>query len=222
MSGFLFEDEFHAEPVDDASATFPSPSNGEGQGEVCDQGSAANDGARLELAVRVLRQMHDSLGHVISLLEGAESTDGSRRVTDLLVAKRAMSQMMDASTGSRTIEGVFNGSHMIGPDGNAYPVPPNYASKSRLVEGDVLKLVIRADGTFVFKQIGPVERRRTVGCVAMDSSTGTHVVICGNTAYKVLPATMSFYKADVGDEAVILLPKSRESVWAAIENVVKK
>ena len=220
--GFLFEDEFTTEAIDE----IPSPSRGEGRGEVREvragHGSPANDGARLELAVRVLRQMHDSLGHVISLLEGADATDGSRRVADLLMAKRAVSQMMDSSTGSRTIEGVFNGSHMIGPDGNAYPVPPNYASKSRLVEGDVLKLVIRADGTFVFKQIGPVERRRTVGCVAMDSSTGTHVVICGQTAYKVLPATMSFYRADVGDEAVVLVPKSRESVWAAIENVVKK
>ena len=218
----MFDDEFLSEPIDPDAAGFPSPSKGEGQGEVRDHGSPANDGARLELAVRVLRQMHDSLGHVISLLEGADATDGSRRVADLLMAKRTVSQMMDSSTGSRTIEGVFNGSHMIGPDGNAYPVPPNYASKSRLVEGDVLKLVIRADGTFVFKQIGPVERRRTVGCVAMDSSTGTHVVICGQTAYKVLPATMSFYRADVGDEAVILLPKSRDSVWAAIENVVKK
>ena len=31
---------------------------------------------------------------------------------------------------------------MIGPDGKNYPVPANYASKSKLIEGDILKLTI--------------------------------------------------------------------------------
>lgn len=210
MSSSLFDDEFLSEPIEEVEplrhANNPSP----------------NEGARIELAVRVLRQAHEAIGHVISLLEGSDAGDGSRRVADLLLAKRDLLRMAGAADGSRTIEGVFNGMFLIGPDGMAYPVPPNYASKSRIVEGDVLKLVIRSDGTFVFKQIGPIERRREVGTVALDPSTGTHVVICGQTAYKVLPATISFYRADIGDEAVILLPKSRDSVWAAVENIVKK
>src|SRR5690606_2361075 len=46
----------------------------------------------------------------------------------------------------KVIEGVFDGQTMIGPDGKTYPVPANYASKSKLVEGDILKLTIADDG----------------------------------------------------------------------------
>ena len=35
----------------------------------------------------------------------------------------------------KIIEGVFDGQTMVGPDGKNYPVPANYASKSKLVEG---------------------------------------------------------------------------------------
>ena len=62
----------------------------------------------------------------------------------------------------KVIEGVFDGQTMIGPDGKNYPVPANYASKSKLVEGDILKLTISDDGGFVYKQIGPVARRQII------------------------------------------------------------
>ena len=43
----------------------------------------------------------------------------------------------------KVIEGIFDGQIMIGPDGKNYPVPANYASKSKLVEGDIMKLTFR-------------------------------------------------------------------------------
>ena len=42
---------------------------------------------------------------------------------------------------------------MIGPKDKIFPVPANYASKSKLVEGDRLKLTILPNGSFVYKQI---------------------------------------------------------------------
>ncbi|MBU4432193.1 hypothetical protein KKD60_02860, partial [Patescibacteria group bacterium] len=38
----------------------------------------------------------------------------------------------------KIVEGVFDGENMIGPDGKQYSIPANYASKSKLVEGDIL------------------------------------------------------------------------------------
>jgi hypothetical protein len=111
---------------------------------------------------------------------------------------------------------------MIGADGHSYAVPPNYASKSRLVEGDILKLTIRSDGTFLFKQIGPIARKRLVGTVAYDASAGHHVALCGEVVYHVLTASVTFFHARPGDEVVVLVPQTTPSVWAAIENVVKK
>ena len=64
--------------------------------------------------------------------------------------------------GGKVIEGVFDGQMMLGPDGKNYPIPANYASKSKLVEGDILKLTITEDGGFIYKQIGPVERKQII------------------------------------------------------------
>ena len=70
------------------------------------------------------------------------------------------------------IEGVFDGQIMIGADGKKYSVPANYASKSKLVEGDILKLTIDRQGNFIYKQIGPIERRRLIGSLVKDREKG--------------------------------------------------
>jgi len=173
---------------------------------------------KVELAADILRHVHEAIGNALTLLEGGDAPGARRKLAELVTSKRASA----SEGGTRSVEGVFDGCAMIGADGRSYPVPPNYASKSRLVEGDVLKLSIRTDGSFVFKQIGPVERRRVVGKVAMDPSTDSFVVSCQGRVYKVLHASMTFYKAAPGDEAVVLIPKSSTCVWAAVENVMKK
>ena len=40
--------------------------------------------------------------------------------------------------------------------------------------------------------------------------------------WKILPASVTYFKGDVGDEVVILVPKEAMSKWAAVENIVKK
>jgi hypothetical protein len=195
----------------------PEPS-----GEETAMSPAEHNRAGTALALRILRQSHEAIGHAITLLEGTGNDPAARLLVDLVSSKREAERHAEEASGTRAVEGVFDGAAMVGSDGHAYTVPPNYASKSRLVEGDVMKLVIRPDGTHIYKQIGPVERRRAVGRVASDPSTGGYVIVCGQTAYKVLPASISFFRARPGDEAVVLIPKSRDSVWAAVESVIKK
>ncbi len=124
------------------------------------------------------------------------------------------------SEGDKVIEGVFDGQNMIGPEGKQYPVPANYASKSKLVEGDVLKLTIAEDGSFIYKQIGPVERRKVMG-VLMQDEKGDYKVLAEGKAYKVLLASLTYFKADAGDEVTIVLPQDVDSDWAAVEHVIK-
>ena len=121
----------------------------------------------------------------------------------------------------KVIEGVFDGQNMIGPDGKVYSVPANYASKSKLVEGDVMKLTIAPDGSFIYKQIGPIERERIVGVLSQDEETDRYHVLANNHAYKILLASVTYFKGEVGDEAIILKPKGSESQWAAVENIIK-
>jgi len=118
------------------------------------------------------------------------------------------------------IEGVFDGQGMVGSDGVRYAIPENYSSKSKLVEGDMLKLIIKTDGGYLFKQIGPVERRRLTGTLSIDSSTREPVVVCGEDVYKVLAASVSYFKGIQGDEVAILVPAGGTSVWAAVERLI--
>ncbi|MFH1427641.1 MAG: hypothetical protein ABIG60_03900 [Patescibacteria group bacterium] len=129
--------------------------------------------------------------------------------------------------GSKVIEGVFDGENMIGPDGKQYSVPANYASKSKLVEGDILKLTITKNGTFVYKQIGPIDRDRVIGQLEKNNEGNFFVVStdplsgAGQKKWRVLSASVTYYKGKVGDEVIILIPKTGESKWAAVENIVR-
>ena len=127
---------------------------------------------------------------------------------------------LNVSEGGKVIEGVFDGQNMIGPDNKQYPVPANYASKSKLVEGDVLKLTIAEDGSFIYKQIGPVERRKILG-ILMQDEKGDYKVIAEGKTHKVLLASLTYFKAEAGDEVTIVVPKDTDSQWAAVEHVIK-
>ena len=126
----------------------------------------------------------------------------------------------DYEGNSQVVEGIFNGQNMVGPDGKIYTVPANYASKSKLVEGDLLKLTIRPDGSFMYKQVGPVERKRVVGSLVYDLETGDYTVVVQERAYKVIKASITYYKGEPGDEVVLLVPEAGDSLWGAVENVI--
>lgn len=118
------------------------------------------------------------------------------------------------------IYGTFDGQIMIGDDGKQYPVPANYASKSKLVEGDLLKLSI-SNGVFMYKQVGPIERKNLIGIAGQDEG-GNYFVISEGVPYKILLASITYFKIEPGDEVVITIPAEKPSIWAAIENVLQK
>lgn len=128
---------------------------------------------------------------------------------------------LTVSEGGKVIEGVFDGQNMIGPDKKQYPVPANYASKSKLIEGDVLKLTISEDGSFIYKQIGPAERKKMLGILLVDEHGDFKVLAEGKT-FRVLLASLTYFKAEAGDEVTIVVPKDGSAEWAAVENVIKK
>ncbi|MBI5794337.1 hypothetical protein HZA87_04645 [Candidatus Uhrbacteria bacterium] len=174
---------------------------------------------RGRLALQMLKHVRDSMNHIIQLLEEGDTARATRHMVDFVSSKKRTETELETTSGSRVLEGVFDGMAMVGGDGVRYAVPENYASKSKLVEGDILKLTIKPDGTNVFKQIGPIERRRLVGELALDASTQEPVVMCGQDVYKVLAATVSYFKGIPGDEVVILVPSGGRCVWAAVERI---
>lgn len=119
------------------------------------------------------------------------------------------------------IEGTFDGQIMLGTDGKQYPVPANYASKSKLVEGDMLKLTITPDGSFIYKQIGPIERRHAIGIVSQDENGNYHIVVDGEP-FRVLLASITYFRAEPGDEVAVMMPRDLTASWVAIENILQK
>ncbi|MFH0873675.1 MAG: hypothetical protein V1846_02425 [Candidatus Komeilibacteria bacterium] len=146
---------------------------------------------------------------------------GSTQAVDYAVKAQEVGRESSNDDG-KIIEGVFDGQNMIGPDGKVYSVPANYASKSKLVEGDILKLTIDGQGNFIYKQIGPVERRRLMGVLARDQDKGDYIVVVDDRLFKTLTASITYYKGEEGDQVVILVPKDADSKWAAVENIIKK
>lgn len=116
----------------------------------------------------------------------------------------------------KVIEGVFDGQVMIGPDGKSYPVPANYASKSKLVEGDILKLTIADDGGFIYKQIGPVPRKQIIGTLVQHD--GAYYVEASGREYRILLASVTYFRINIGDQVTIIVPEDDpDATWAAVE-----
>ena len=125
---------------------------------------------------------------------------------------------IDTEGSTRIVEGVFDGQNMTDKEGNMYPVPANYASKSKLIPGDILKLTITEEGKFIYKQIGPIPRKSVIGPLVLED--GQYKVLANGKAYKVLLASVTYFKADIGDEVTLVIPSNEESDWGAIEAVI--
>src|ERR1700712_4677621 len=116
----------------------------------------------------------------------------------------------------KVIEGVFDGQTMVGSDGKNYPVPANYASKSKLVQGDILKLTIADDGSFLYKQIGPIPRKQVVGTLRLEG--GHYFVDVAGKQYRVLLASVTYFKAKPNDQVSVNVPEDdSQAEWAALE-----
>ena len=124
------------------------------------------------------------------------------------------------SATSKVIEGIFDGQNMVDAKGEIYPIPANYASKSKLVEGDGMKLSITDEGKFIYKQIAPIDRKTVIGALIQED--GQYKVLAEGKAYRLLLASVTFYRAEIGDQVTIIIPKNIEASWGAVEAIIPR
>lgn len=125
-----------------------------------------------------------------------------------------------ASWDLQIVEGVFTGESMLGPDGNTYPVPQNYASKSLLVQGSKLKAIIEPTGRIKYKIIGEIPFETKVGIVTKNGEK--YQINTSEKSYNVLMAAVTFHKCEVGDTVSIRVPEGKNATYAVIEAVIPK
>ncbi|MEY4744567.1 MAG: hypothetical protein RL272_512 [Candidatus Parcubacteria bacterium] len=213
-----------AKPAADPTAVDLTPTPGEAGAQ--NENPRAIHANKVRIVTKALRAIEQNIANIIRLLEedsphAADAAAAAAEPVDVSMIRETELAGIRQVDG-RVIEGVFDGQSMVGSDGKIYTVPPNYASKSKLVEGDLLKLTITPKGSFIYKQIGPIERSRVVAALGFDATNGEFYATADNKRWSVIKASVTYFKGEPGDEAVLLVPKTTPSKWAAIENVIKK
>lgn len=212
-SGFVVQPPPEIEEVSEENAAADQPASEE---TTADGEKIA--GSKFLIIKEIIENIKNELARIGDILGNAVPEGEWGELSKKLVTKSTK----EAAGQMKVVEGVFDGQNMIGGDGEHYTVPANYASKSKLVEGDLLKLTILHDGSFIYKQIAPIERRRVVGILAYDESSDQHYVLAENKRWKVLRASITYYKGEPGDEVTIVVPKDTPSQWSAVDNIIKK
>ena len=144
--------------------------------------------------------------------------------SSLNLAKQLLSEIeRQSSFGAREVSGLvgkYDGIFMVTEAGKKYPVPDNYAARTKLVYGDKLKMIEGPEGRR-FKLIEEVSREeKTAKLILKDgrfeASAGTH-------SYKLIQSSIHYWSGVEGDEVKILLPKDEKHVpFAALVEVVGK
>lgn len=155
-----------------------------------------------------------SAKHLLSEVTGSKSTIKKQQLTQALDDLNTSAMEGDI----KIIEGVFTGERMIGKDGHEYAVPANYASKSKLVTGDLLKLSIHPDGSYKYKQIQKMPSKNIMGTLTYDG--GKYKVLASGKLYNVLLASVTYYKGEVGDKVSIMVPEAQDTDWATVDVII--
>jgi len=177
------------------------------------EGSVKEEAQKIDkhqVLLGVLKDMKENLENAINILGG-------------MGVKKVQVNIWGEDRGeARILEGVFAGDKMVGSDGQTYNIPLNYASKSKLVEGDILKLTVTSSGNFIYKQIGPTPRKRVIGELVVDEEKDEYWVASDTNKWRILKASATFFKGCSGDKVTFLVPEEDRSKWAAVENIMKE
>lgn len=210
-----------ADIADGADIMAVDAADNAGESEKKDDDAVAIPKSKLVLIKKLLSNINENSARLKELLSVFITEEDEARLNTSQLSGEILGENKEGVEEGRVIEGVFDGEYMIGPDGKQYSVPANYASKSKLVEGDILKLTITDKGTFIYKQISPIERARVIGELEKGDD-GIFYASSDGKKWRVLTASVTYFKGEPGDEIVIITPKTGESKWAAVENIIRK
>lgn len=179
-----------------------------------DEGTGKND-----RIIRLIENMEQDLRALRHLVAGS----ASQPAAPAYFHPGSLDGSTTAAEDEQAIEGIFDGERMVDANGKGYQVSANYASKSKLIEGDPLKLYITPDGKFFYKQLGPIPRKTIPGTLRAE---GNHYVVDSDEGqtYNVLTASVTYYISlygiNAGDRVMLMVPADRPATWGVIDNVL--
>jgi len=117
----------------------------------------------------------------------------------------------------KTVEWVYDGYFMMGSDKKKYPVPMNYASKTKLIPGDVLKLRVMDDGKLIYKLIGQANRKYVKATLSKSDDNKFTAITDDGEVFFLNQAAVTYFKGKTGDEMSVIVNSDGVGNFAAIE-----
>ncbi len=177
--------------------------------------------------------MSDNTKELKALRDLIHSAQGSiysaKKILATLLGEDTSWEWVDFDTGwlmsynsweLQIVEWVFTWENMLWPDGNIYPVPQNYASKSLLVQWSRLKAIIETNGRIKYKIIEEIPFDTQVWIVTKNGEK--YQVVTDIKSYNVLMAAITFHKCSVWDTVSIRIPEWKDATYAVIEAIIPK
>ena len=79
-----------------------------------------------------------------------------------------------------------------------------------------MKSTITKDGKFLYKQIGPVERKTVIGTLTHHDDK--YFVEVSGKEYEVLYASVTYFRLKEGAQVAVIIPANNDNAtWAAVE-----
>lgn len=128
--------------------------------------------------------------------------------------------MSYTSEENKVVEWVFTGDGMLWSDGNMYPVPANYASKSLIVQWSKLKATIDPNGKIIYKIIEEIPYETKKGFITKNGER--YQITSEERSYNVLLAAVTFHKANIWDQVSIRVPEWKTATFAVIDAVIPR
>lgn len=172
--------------------------------------------------LHMLNKIENDVVKAKALVQKLFQDNGAESAFDAVPAAVAHATITEEDEGMQVVEGAFDGTFMQGNDGKMYPVPMNYASKTKLIPGDMLKLRIMEDGKLIYKVIGPAPRKFLKAKLTKTEEGKFIALTEENKTFSLNQAAVSFFKGDIGNEITIIINGNEETTFAAIEAVISK
>ena len=82
-----------------------------------------------------------------------------------------------------------------------------------------MKLTITPEGKFLYKQIGPVERKTVIGTLTHHDDK--YFVEVAGREYEVLYASVTYFRLQEGSQVAVIIPANNDNAtWAAVEAAI--
>ena len=154
------------------------------------------------------------------LIENTEQGLSSRKSVSIDDVAWQLQTHTNPEDATQIVEWIYNGYFMVGSDKKKYPVPMNYASKTKLIPGDVLKLRVMEDGKLIYKLIGQANRKYVKATLSKTDENKFTALTDNGDIYYLNQAAVTYYKWTTGNELSIIVNADWIGNYAAVEAVI--